>query len=280
MRRGLHPVSDAGPGNAEEVDVSRMSPESSEISTRKRSRWPLAAAALLVVVAAVGVAIYFTAGSSNEPTYAWEFNGTFEEEGGGPAARSLGETFGDEGFMFEPSTGLSLDVDLGKGYTIETRLRMDDDNPQDRRRYAKLFDFKDRIPDAGLYVYQERQLLFYFSKGCGDVEDAAQGCAQSGQDRKPFSTVVGAWQMDTFHTIRLVRDAEAGTVTLYVDDELLPLSPRAVPTPQSPFVDSMDDFASEYVQGETKKLVVVIDDRVTSGEAGYGEIDYIHITVQ
>ena len=129
---------------------------------RPRRAWLWLVAAFASFLA-IGVAVILLAGSSG-PTYAWELNGSFEEEGGGPPARPVSDRpVDDEGFVFASNRGgLGLDVDLGESYTVEMRVRMDGPAPE----WIKLIDFKDRWADAGLYVYGGSKLNLVVKIAC------------------------------------------------------------------------------------------------------------------
>ena len=260
-----------------------MPAETTEVPKRTRSLWPMVAV-LVVVVAAVGVVIYLAAGSGDEPTHAYELNGTLDDAKGGPAAQSLGGTVGAEGYTFGPNEGLTIDVDLGESYTIETRLRVD--GADSFARWAKILDYRDLTTDAGLYVHNQDKLQFFFMEGCGDRgDDIAQGCLTGGPrgpEREQLSTPAGGWQMGTFHTVRLVRDGDAGTVAVYLDDQLQTWSPAATGEQLGdiPLLEAFDDFMGEATQAGRPVLHVAVDDQGTNGrEALGGEIDYIHITI-
>ena len=260
-----------------------MLEEAIEAPKQTRSPWPMVAV-LVVVVAAIGVGIYLVAGSGDEPTYAYELNGTLDDANGGPAAQSLGGTVGAEGYAFGPNEGLALDVDLGASYTIETRLRMDE--ADSFATWAKILDYRDLSSDAGLYVHNRDKLQFFFVEGCGDRgDDIAQGCLTGGPrgpEREQLSTPAGGWQMGTFHTVRLVRDGDAGTVAVYLDDQMQTWSPIATGEQLGdiPLLEAFDDFMSEATQAGRPVLHIAIDDEATTGrEAFGGEIDYIHITI-
>ena len=242
--------------------------------TTRRAGWRTAAIAfaaiILVVGAVVGMAALIrngaddVAGSGDEPTYAYELNGTLEEEGGGPAAVALGGTVGADGYSFDRNEGLALNVDLGKDYTIETRLRIDDPGGIGEQ-WAKILDFRDLADDGGLYLHNTENLLFAYRRGGG-----------------PY-TPVGIWEMGTFHTIRLVRDGEAGTVTVYLDDQLQTWSrfEDGSQVGDTQRLETINDSAyGEALQGGKSMLHVMVDDHETrQKEAAPGEIDYIRITI-
>ena len=264
---------------------TKTPPETTAAPQETKSRWPFAVglvAALVAVVAVAAAVIYLVADSGDEPTYAYELDGNLEEEGGAPAAVSLGGTVGAEGYTLGPNEGLTLDVDLGESYTIETRLRMDE--ADSFATWAKIFDYRDLTSDAGLYVHGQDKLQFYFVEGCGDRgDDIAQGCLTGGPrgpEREALSGPAGSWQMGTFHTIRLVRDGDAGTVTLYLDDQVQTWSPVATGEQlgDAPLPEAFDDFMGEATQAGQPVLNVMVDDRA-GREALGGEIDYIHITI-
>ena len=135
-------------------------------------------------------------------------------------------------------------------------------------------------------MHNQDKLQFQFMEGCGDRgDDIAQGCLTGdprGPRREALSTPAGSWQMGTFHTIRLVRDGDAGTVAVYLDDQVQTWSPAAngEQLGDIPLLEAFDDFMGEATQAGQPVLNVMVDDEATTGrEALGGEIDYIHITI-
>jgi hypothetical protein len=250
--------------------------------SRTRHVWPwfLAAAA---GVLAVGLVLFFMVGSTG-PTYAWELNGSFEEEGGGPLARSVSDKPVDaEGFVFNGrSGGLGLDVDLGESYTIEMRVRLDEGFAP---RWVKVLDFKDRWSDAGLYVQEGSKLSVVPKISCPPgVQDKVQGCWPGEEHRLYLYGPTDTIKLGEFVTIRFVRDGDTGTVAAYANDVLQTWSPGGGygTTPEREAlerVDHVEDYNDETILRSTS-LYVMSDDIATGGDATNGEIDYIHITTR
>ena len=242
--------------------------------------WPLLAAATVALLA-VGAALIFLLGSDG-PTYAWELNGSFEEEGDGQPARSVSDKAIDaQGFVFTGrSGGLGLDVDLGASYIIEMRVRLDEGSVP---RWVKLLDFKDRWSDAGLYVYEGSKLNVVVKSPCpAGVEDKTQGCWPGEEARFYLYGLDDAIEMGEYVTIRFERDGGSDTIQAYVNDVLQTWSPGGGygTTPEKEAlerIDRVEDYNDEMLLLSTS-LYVMSDDIATGGEATKGEIDYIHIT--
>lgn len=258
--------------------------ETKPIVAGRKKRWPLLLPLLAVSAAVVGIVVLLATGSGDDNfTQVYELNGTLNDELGGPPLVSLGGTVGAEGYTFGPNEGLALNVDLGDNYTIDARFRLEDPEnlgAQGRGRYAKLVDYRDLTVDAGLYVHNMNKLAF-FRQSCGDVEDLAQGCRSSGGHSSLFAAADN-WRLGTFHTVRLVRDGEEGTVTIYLDGKVQKWSPATSGEPLGDFpaVEALVDPMGDATQGGQSPLYFMVDDEATKqGEALGGEIDYIRITI-
>lgn len=272
------------------MSITSVSAPESEV-TRHRARrvwlWVLAAAAAAVTI---GVVLVLMVGSE-EPTYAYELNRSLDEEGGGPPVRAVGPgevRFGETGYLFGPMGGLAVDLDLGESYTVEMRVRLDT-----ARRWVKVFDFADRFGDAGLYLQDGTLFHFAFQpEWCPTgVEDISQGCRPVGS-RWPLYGPSDALDVGSFATIRFIRDGDAGTVEVFVDDTLQTWSPAGIwhsydrhesdPTEEELLALERVDWVEDYKKTLVPRSVlhVMTDDHATGGaESTSGEIDYIYITI-
>ena len=242
---------------------------------RQRRRWVWIAAAV-ALAAVFGVALALLVGSDG-PTYAYELNGSLEEEGGGPALTALGGTLGAEGYVFEFNQGLALNADLGESYDIEMRVRVDETRPNP---WVKVLDFRDRVSDAGLYIHDWTALQFYFTEACPGNTDLNQGCREGEDRRMPLFGQPDTLELGSFATIRLVRHGETGMVEAYVNGDLQTWSPLQDLEPLAGMerLEGFEDFTGEATFGPNPVLHFMTDDERTTREAGAGEIDYIHIT--
>jgi hypothetical protein len=233
---------------------------------------------LLAVAAIVAVGFVILSGSGDSLTHAYELNGTLDDDLGGDPARQTGGTLTAEGYEFTRGDGLTIYTDLGESFTIEARLRLDSGPPERYLDFVKLFDFRDRSRDAGLYVFGKSRLAFYFSDDCGGVADPDQGCS-SVTDRLPMYGPPGSFPMGVFTTVSLVRDGETGMVEAYVDGELQTWLPSQSSPSNVQRLEAFHDLDGEATQDTKTMIHVMLDDGATGGvESGTGEIDYIHIT--
>lgn len=248
-------------------------------------RWTLA----LVAAAGTIALVLILMGGSGGTSYAYELNGGFDEEGGAAPARPISDdgTFANDGYAFGWDGAMALDVDLGENYEIEMRVRIDD-----RNRWIKVLDFKDRSSDAGLYLYDAEQLKFWFAETCPDgVTDIVQGCRGYGT-RWPLYGPDDAIELDQFVTIRFIRDG--GEIEAYVNGELQTWSPAGQmhsrdTYPSDPTeaelealtrINRFEDYKDQTLQ--SSPVLFVLADDLTTGESeiARGEIDYIRITTK
>ena len=89
--------------------------------------------------------------------------------------------------------------------------------------------------------------------------------------------------MGTFHTLRLVRDGDAGTVAVYLDDQVQTWSPTAEGSQlgDTPLPEAFGDLMGEATHAGQPMLHVMVDDpkEEVQREASSGAIDYIHIAI-
>lgn len=216
--------------------------------------------------------------AGDEFTRVYELDGNFEDAFGGPPLVATGGSFGAEGFVFEPGDGLTADIDLGESYTIEFRVRIDQSD-----HAIKLFDFRDRSSEAGLYVLDEEFVIFWFAEGCDGLVDEALGCPPSLKRQPmavvPYQVVLGEWFTMTFtrHGDRAELSAAIdGVEQSWQARYQYGNSPEGVVPLE---VERVDDSVGEATQRLTTKLHIVSDDTLTSNENGRGELDYVKITV-
>ncbi len=223
--------------------------------------------------------MWVTSGSSDDEfTHVYELDGSFDDAKGGPPLVANDGAFGPDGFVFEPGDGLTADIDLGDTYTIEFRVRVEASG-----HALKLFDFTDRATDGGLYVFDESDLLFWFSEGCDGRVDEVQGCP-AGYARHPMAAGRDQLAPGSWATVRFARDGDTNTLSAEIDGIVQtwavaypPFAPQADAAVQQ--VDHADDFLSEATQVDDAPLHVLFDDRTTNSETGSGELDYLKIAI-
>ncbi len=212
-------------------------------------------------------------------THVYELNGSLEDERGGAELVATGGTIGPNGFLFERGDGLTASVDLGESFTIELRVRIDESD-----HGVKLLDFHDLWSDGGFYVYEQTQLMYWFSAGCAGRVDHPQGCPE-GYTRQPLGGFPDAVVPGSFMTVTLERDGDTGLVSVDLDgiaqtwEVVYP--PWATPAEATEVrVEHVDDFLGETVQRDAKLLHILLDDPWTRTETGSGELDYVKIAVR
>jgi len=218
------------------------------------------------------------AAAGDESTRVYELDGNFEDALGGPPLVATGGSFGTEGFVFEPGDGLTTDIDLGESYTIEFRVRIDQSD-----HAIKLFDFRDRSSEAGIYVLDEEFVIFWFAEGCDGLVDEALGCPPS-LKRQPMAVVPYQFVPGQWFTMSFTRHGDSAELSAAIDGVEQSWQARYVygnpPEGVVPLeVERVDDSVGEATQRFTTKLHIVIDDTLTTHENGHGELDYVKIKV-
>jgi len=122
----------------------------------------------LAVIACISATMMLlgVASIAGADTFTYELNGSLMDSGG-PSLVSQGGTLGSTGYAFGVNEGLSLrgtrafDV-----YSIDIRFYFDDINASSDG-FQRIFDFKNRQSDSGLYSVSG-QLVLFATSGSGD----------------------------------------------------------------------------------------------------------------
>lgn len=175
----------------------------------------------------------------------YSFDGTFDDDLGGPALEGLGGTFVPDGYQFNADQGLRLIRVLPQAvYSVEITFAF-----QRVAQYNKLLDFKKLESDSGLYV-ENGQLQF--------VVHPVMDCPNTGDC---FTSPTQLFTSSTPTTVTLTRDA-AGTFRARVDDQFQFVFPdtEASATFDGPdaighlFVDDNNTLGNEASSGIVRRV--------------------------